>query len=162
MTFAMKPPGTYVMPFSGSDLGIISVNNNNRWITTVAARFGRAIDHWMIYGKAGGAWVGSNNFNISSTTGLFLNCGTFGFSNCNNNTGGWVAGVGFEYAFTNNWKVKAEYDYIGLGNRTFFVPTGIASPFAGDVFTTNNRNVQMVKVGFNYLFNWGAPVAARY
>jgi outer membrane immunogenic protein len=48
-----------------------------------------------------------------------------------------------------------------LGNRTFFIPAG--SPFLpGDVFTTNNRNVQMMKVGFNYLFNWGAPVAARY
>jgi outer membrane immunogenic protein len=36
-------------------------------------------------------------------------------------------------------------------------------PFlAGDTFTSNNRNVQMVKVGVNYLFNWDAPVAARY
>jgi outer membrane immunogenic protein len=56
--------------------------------------------------------------------------------------------------------VKLEYDYLGLGNRTFFVPA--TSPFlAGDTFTSNNRNVQMVKVGVNYLFNWGAP-AARY
>jgi hypothetical protein len=35
-----------------------------------------------------------------------------------------------------------------LGNRTFFVPVGAAfAPFVGDTFTTNNRNVQMVKVG---------------
>jgi len=35
--------------------------------------------------------------------------------------------------------------------------------FAGDTFTSNNnRNVQTVKAGVNYLFNWGAPVAARY
>jgi outer membrane immunogenic protein len=143
-------------------LGTVVVTNNNRWVTTVAARFGWAINHFLLYGKAGGAWVGSNNFNISTTSGLFLNCGTFGFTNCNNNTGGWVAGAGVEYAFTNNWTVKAEYDYIGLGNRTFFVPVGVGGPFAGDTFTTNNRNVQMFKVGFNYLFNWGAPIAARY
>ena len=71
-------------------------------------------------------------------------------------------GAGFEYAFAPNWTVKAEYDYLGLGNRTFFIPAGAAfGPFAGDTFTTNNRNVQMVKVGVNYLFNWGGP-AARY
>ena len=28
-------------------------------------------------------------------------------------------------------------------------------PFlAGDTFTQSNRNIQMVKVGINYLFNW--------
>jgi outer membrane immunogenic protein len=48
-----------------------------------------------------------------------------------------------------------------LSNRTVFVPAG--APFlAGDTFTTNNRNVQMVKVGVNYLFNWGAPAYSRY
>ena len=81
-------------------------------------------------------------------------CGN-GINNCGNNSnGGGLVGAGFEYAFTNNWTVKLEYDYLGLGNRTFVIPA--TAPFlAGDTF--NNRNVQMVKVGFNYLFNWGAP-----
>jgi outer membrane immunogenic protein len=143
-------------------VGNIVVTNNNRWITTVAARFGWAIDHWLLYGKAGGGWVGNNNLTITNlTTGASFTCGTFtNFNNCGNNTGGWLVGAGFEYAFTNNWTVKVEYDYLGLGNRTFFVPAG---PFlAGDTFTTNNRNVQMVKVGVNYLFNWGAPYGSRY
>jgi outer membrane immunogenic protein len=59
--------------------------------------------------------------------------------------------------------VKFEYDYLGLGNRTFFIP--VTSPIvglAGDTFTSNNRNVQMFKVGVNYLFNWGAPGYGRY
>jgi outer membrane immunogenic protein len=144
-------------------VGNIVVTNNNRWITTVAARFGWAIDHWLLYGKAGGGWVGNNNLTVTNlTTGVSFTCGTFtNFTNCGNNTGGWLVGAGFEYAFTNNWTVKFEYDYLGLGNRTFVVPA--TSPFlAGDTFTSNNRNVQMVKVGVNYLFNWGAPVAARY
>jgi len=142
--------------------GTIVVNNtNNRWITTVAARFGWAVDHWLLYGKAGGGWVGNNNLTVTNlTTGVSLTCGTF-LTNCGNNTGGWLVGAGFEYAFTNNWTVKFEYDYLGLGNRTFIIPAG--APFlAGDTFTSNNRNVQMVKVGVNYLFNWGAPVTARY
>ena len=145
-------------------VGNIVVNNNDRWITTVAARFGWAIDHWLLYGKAGGGWVGNNSMTISNlTTGFQVTCGSFnGFGNsCSNTTGGWLLGAGFEYAFTNNWTVKLEYDYLGLGNRTVFIPAG--APFlAGDTFTSNNRNVQTVKVGVNYLFNWGAPVAARY
>ena len=137
------------------------VTTNNNWITTVAARFGWAGDHWLFYGKAGGGWVANNNFTVTNlNTGVSITCGSFGLTNCgnnnNNNNGGWLAGAGFEYAFTNNWTVKLEYDYLGLGNRTFVIPAG--APFlVGDTFTTNNRNVQMVKVGFNYLFNWGAP-----
>jgi outer membrane immunogenic protein len=144
-------------------VGNIVVTNNDRWITTVAARFGWAIDHLLLYGKAGGGWIGNNNLTVTNlTTGVSLTCGTFTtLTNCGNNTGGWLAGFGFEYAFTNNWTFKFEYDYLGLGNRTFFIPA--TAPFLpGDTFTSNNRNVQMVKIGVNYLFNWGAPVAARY
>ena len=148
-------------------VGNIVVNNNDRWITTVAARFGWAIDHWLIYGKAGGGWVGSNSLTLTNlTTGLQFTCGSFnGFGNaCSNSTGGWLLGAGFEYAFTNNWTVKAEYDYLGLGNRTVLVPAGAFGVGSlADTFTTSNRNVQMVKVGVNYLFNWGAPAyPSRY
>ena len=144
--------------------GTIVVNNsNNSWITTVAARFGWAVDHWLLYGKAGGGWLGNNNLTVTNlTTGVSLTCGTFTtLTNCGNNTGGWLVGAGFEYAFTNNWTAKFEYDYLGLGNRTFVIPA-TAPFFPGDTFTSNNRNVQMVKVGVNYLFNWDVPVAARY
>ena len=141
-------------------VGNIVVTDNNRWITTVAARFGYAIDHWLFYGKAGGGWIGNNNLTVTNvTTGVSLTCGNF--TNCGNNNGGWLVGAGFEYAFTPNWTVKAEYDYLGLGNRTFFIPA--TAPFlAGDTFTSNNRNIAMLKVGVNYLFNWGAPIGARY
>jgi outer membrane immunogenic protein len=140
-------------------VGNIVVTSNNRWITTVAARFGWAIDRWLVYGKVGGGWVGNNNLTVTNlTTGVSLTCGTFtNLTNCgNSNTGGWLVGAGFEYAFTNNWTVKLEYDYLGLGNRTLFIPA-TAPLLAGDTFTSNNRNVQTVKVGVNYLFNWGVP-----
>jgi outer membrane immunogenic protein len=149
-------------------VGNIVVTNNNHWITTVASRFGWAIDHWLVYGKAGGGWVGNDELNLSNlTTGVSFTCGSARalntpFTNCgNNNTVGWLVGAGFEYAFTNNWTVKFEYDYLGLGSRNFLIPA-TAPLLAGDTFTSNTRNLQMVKVGVNYLFNWSAPVAARY
>jgi outer membrane immunogenic protein len=63
--------------------------------------------------------------------------------------------------FVPNWTVKVEYDYIGLGNRSFSIPA-TAAILAGDTLTSNNRNVQEFKFGFNYLFNWGPPLAGRY
>ena len=139
-------------------VGLIAVTSNNRWITTVAARFGFTVDRWLVYGKGGAGWVGNNNLTVTNlATGVSLTCGTFTtLTNCGNNTDGWLAGVGVEYAFANNWTVKFEYDYLGLGNRNLFIPA-TAPILANDTFYDQHRNVQMVKVGFNYLFNWGAP-----
>jgi hypothetical protein len=54
-------------------VGTFVVTNNNRWITTVAARFGWALDHLLVYGKAGGGWVGNNNLTVTDvTTGVSL------------------------------------------------------------------------------------------
>jgi outer membrane immunogenic protein len=137
-------------------VGTVSITGNDRWISTLAARFGVAFDRWLVYGKAGGAWVGNNGFTISAPAGTVV----AGTSNTNT---GWMLGVGAEWAFAPSWSAKLEYDYVGLRSRSFVIPGG--SPFlAGDVFTTGNRNVSMVKLGVNYLFNWGSPggVVARY
>src|SRR5262249_31070414 len=45
--------GTVFIP----TLGSIQVTSNNRWITTLAARFGVTNGPWLFYGKAGGGWV---------------------------------------------------------------------------------------------------------
>jgi outer membrane immunogenic protein len=135
----------------------IAVTSNNRWITTLAARLGIAYDNWLFYGKGGGGWVGNNGFTVTDLT-------TPGSISLGSNTrSGWLAGAGIEWAVTRNWTVKVEYDYLGLSSRSFIIPTGAPLPGAliGDTFT-GNRNVQEVKIGFNYLFNWGAPLAAPY
>jgi outer membrane immunogenic protein len=137
-------------------VGTIAASSNSTWVSTLAARFGIANDHWLFYGKAGGGWVGTSNLTISNVT-----AGTVITGNNSRTNSGFLGGVGIEYAITNNWTVKAEYDYLALSRRNFIVPVG--SPFfVGDNFTNGGRNVQMVKLGFNYLFNPGAPIAARY
>jgi len=123
-------------------------SNNGRWLTTLTGRLGYAFDRVLVYGKGGGAWVGSNNLTVTNVaTGSSVS-----FNNNNTNTG-WTAGGGVEWAFYNNWTARIEYDYVGLSNATFTVP--LTSPIlAGDVFTTHDRNIQLVTVGINYLFNW--------
>jgi outer membrane immunogenic protein len=141
--------GTGVMIPGPLGLGhTFTASLNDGWISTFTARLGVTLnDRVLLYGKGGGAWVGNNGFTVTDvTTGVSLTGGS------SNSTTGWTAGAGLEWAFYNNWTARVEYDYVGLGNRTFVVP--VTSPvLAGDTFTSN-RNVQMVTVGLNYLFNY--------
>jgi outer membrane immunogenic protein len=126
-------------------LGTIQVSSHNRWITTLAARFGVASGPWLLYGKVGGGWVGPDDFTVLMT-GASITVH-------NNINSGWLVGTGMEWAFAPNWSAKVEYNYLGLDNRTFTFPAGSLF-LVGDSFIERNRDIQMVKVGMNYLFNW--------
>ncbi len=133
---------------------IVATRSGNAWVSTVAARFGVAFDRVLLYGKAGGGWAGVGDVTLANlTTGNAIILG-------GGSTSGWVAGAGLEWAFADNWSAKFEYDFLGRSGNTFIVPVG-APLFAGDTFTTGNRNIQMFKVGLNWRFNWGAT-PARY
>jgi outer membrane immunogenic protein len=136
--------GVMVPALGGNFVQVVA---NDQWITTLAARFGFAIDRGLFYGKVGGAWVGNNTFTvINVTTGASVSGTT------NTVSSGWLVGAGVEWALADGWTVKFEYDYLSLGSWTFAIPA-TSTFLAGDVFTNSNRNIQMVKVGFNYLFN---------
>ena len=59
--------------------------------------------------------------------------------------------MGIEWAFAGNWSARAEYDFIGLQNRSITV-VAPGSPFAGDTINFNNRNIILLTVGLNYRF----------
>lgn len=122
---------------------------NDRWIATVAGRLGYAADRWLFYVKGGGGWVGANSFTVTDvTTGASVTAGN------SNTLSGWLVGGGVEWAFANNWSLRAEYDFLGLSTRTFTVPA--TSPIlVGDTFTTGKNNVQMATIGINYRFGAG-------
>jgi outer membrane immunogenic protein len=127
-------------------VGNIQVTSNNRWITTLAARFGVTNGPWLFYGKFGGGWVGNDDFTVTNlTTGASTTAS-------NNSNSGWLLGAGIEWAFAPNWSAKAEYNFLGLDDRTFITPFGFQG-VAGDTFFVRNRDIQMVKVGINYRFN---------
>lgn len=131
-------------------LGPFAVRGSrDRWMSTIAARLGVANDRSLAYIKLGAGEVGVSNFTVNNlTTGVSL------ASNISRTRTGGMIGFGFEYAFINNFTMKAEYDVIMLSDRSFTVPAG--APFlVGDVFTNRTSNVQMLKVGFNYLFGRG-------
>jgi outer membrane immunogenic protein len=128
----------------------LQASNNGRWLTTVTGRLGFAADRVLFYAKGGGAFVGSDNFTLLNVpTGA-----TVSFGNSSTNTG-WTVGGGIEWAFWNNFTARIEYDYVGLSNFTYTVPATalLPAPLPGDVFSTSGRDIQMVTLGVNYLFN---------
>jgi outer membrane immunogenic protein len=152
--------------WAGNDGGVSAVGplghsfnivSNDTRIATAAARFGYAFDRALFYGKAGGGWVGNDGFTVTDLTTGQAFVGDTGHT-----LSGWMLGVGIEYAFSNNWSGKFEFDHIGLGGRTFTLPGVIIPALAGDTITSDH-NVDLVKFGINYRFGWaGGPVVARY
>ncbi len=140
--------------FSG--LGGLNCQHIINAIGTVAGRFGFAWDRSLIYAKAGGAWTNTiYNLLGNDTPGtLALGSGSTGMT-----SGGWVAGVGLEYALTDNWTTVAEYNHIGIGSTTVPFPT-VA------VINTQNisvkQSIDLFKLGVNYKFSWAGPVVASY
>lgn len=132
------------------------VTSNNRWITTLAGRAGIAADRWLFYFKGGGGWVGNSGFTVTNVT-----TGTSVTSSGGNSNSGWLLGGGVEWAFADNWSVRAEYDFLGLSNRSLAVPATVPV-IGGDVLTLHDRDVQMLTVGINYRFNWNNALAANY
>jgi outer membrane immunogenic protein len=129
-------------------VGALQFSANNRWVTTLAARFGVAADNWLFYAKGGGGWVGVSNPTITNVSTL----GSISVSNSNNSSG-WLAGAGVEWGFAQNWTARLEYDFLGLSSQSRTV-TGILpgpTPFT-DTITVSNRDVQTLTLGINYLF----------
>ena len=111
---------------------------------TLAARFGVAFDHLLLYGKGGAAWV-NNGYQIQ----INLAPGTLVFGT-NQLQWGWMFGLGAEYALTNNWSAKIEYDYMDMGTRAQRFTDSIGGNILIDTDIRERLNV--VKVGVNYRF----------
>ena len=104
------------------------------WVSTLAPRVGYAFNNWLVYGKVGGAWA-----HASGTGSTGINGMQFGSISVDETVSGWMLGIGAEYALSDNWTAKIEYNMMDFGN---------SGPF-----TDNKFNI--LKAGINYRF--GAP-----
>jgi outer membrane immunogenic protein len=71
--------------------------------------------------------------------------------------------MGVEYAFSSAWSANIEYDYMDFGTKRYdFAATSVVIP--ANTFTNwdINQRLHMMKIGLNYHFNMGDPVAVRY
>lgn len=121
-------------------IGTLQAATSTDWISTLTGRVGLGVDRWLLYVKGGGAWVQESATITNLTTATSVGASTTG--------SGWTVGVGGEWAFAPQWSAKLEYDFIRVDNFNF-------NTFAGDT-VTYRRDVDVVKAGVNYRFNWGS------
>jgi outer membrane immunogenic protein len=117
--------------------GPLQASADTEWISTLAARIGLALDRTLVYVKVGGGWVRNEATITQLTTGASVSA--------SNTSGVWLVGAGFEYALAPNWTAKFEYDFLGLSDKTL-------PGFTGTRAFELERDIQQVKVGFNFKF----------
>jgi len=105
---------------------------------TLRARAGFAVDRLLIFATAGG--IVADQAAYMSDTGLTATSKTGA-------QGGWTAGGGVEYAFTDNWTVKLDALYYDLGSKTVNDGNAVSGP----TFRIKNSG-ELVRLGINYKF----------
>jgi len=159
--------------FTGFVAGCATNNQKLVDFGTVRGRIGYAWNNVLLYGTGGWAW--GNSTGTSTTTclaGIGAPCPGVGVpflggaSSFSNSLSGWTAGAGVEWGFLSNWTVRVEYLHLEFDNvGTSFSTTATTALGTGTSRNniSSNNGVDVVRVGLNYLFNFGsAPLVARY
>lgn len=152
--------GSFTAPEDGPDPGRFTrFESRNRWDGDIAVRLGYVWNRHLLYAKAG---VALGNFNYIETHDDFPTTHACpGGNECsvslNKTVPGLLLGAGWEYALSNNWSVKAEYNYINYASHNLAYPSAAATIQTFAVHDTKH----IVKIGVNYLFG-DAPVRAAY
>jgi outer membrane autotransporter protein len=153
----LNPPFNAALGSVNNSLFQTTCHDNINWTATVAGRLGYAwLPHTLVYGKAGVAIAGESfgeTCNLGPINGS--NGTAFSAQNCVNATGnfvnsasvnttavGWTLGYGTEFAFTQHWTAKAEFDWLDFGHKSVTLSDGTT-------INTYQRAAQ-AKVGVNY------------
>lgn len=125
----------------------VRITSEPKWLATATGRFGYADNDVLVYGKAGVAFTSVDYTQDVFRPHLVSNVVIVDSHQILTDTRvGFTVGVGIEYGMTENFSVKAEYDFLDFGTRTYnFVQTPVSITSDVHVFT----------VGFNYRFDWG-------
>jgi outer membrane immunogenic protein len=152
----------YDREFQQFDRFTFDAKSRNRWDGAISVRSGVTFDRAFIYGKLGAVW-GKFNYTSDLASGPFFTETVRGDATIT----GVLIGVGFEYALTDNWTTKFEYNYIDYGNKIVnFTDTrcnALGPVCETETFSqTVKERKQIAKIGINYKFDWGkGPVAVR-
>jgi outer membrane immunogenic protein len=109
---------------------------------TVTARFGIAIDRALLYTKGGFAYANLRlgvTDNIPPLTTDATKRLTYR---------GWTIGGGIEYALSQNWLIKSEYQFMDFGERAI---TTVSSDGITDTWK-HAPSAHILKLGINYKF----------
>ena len=109
---------------------------------TVTGRLGVAIDRVLLYAKGGFAYTNLRlgvKDNVPPLTTDATERRTYT---------GWTMGGGIEYALTQNWLIKSEYQFMDFGKKSI---SAVASDGVTDTWK-HRPSAHIIKLGFNYKF----------
>jgi outer membrane immunogenic protein len=95
----------------GVEADVSAGSGDLNYTSTLAGRFGWAVDRWMVYGKVGGAWANVDVVRMGRVS--------------DETSSGLLLGVGAEYAFQNNWTAKIEYNRMNVDHDVDVVKFGL-------------------------------------
>ena len=124
----------------------INLDDKVRWFGTLRTRTGVVVDNLLLYATGGLALAKTRNswqaVDESTLTETFTDSAT---------RWGWTAGVGTEWALSNNLSIKSEALYVRLSERSV---SGF-SPSADRAFNFDHQDsLWVARVGLNY--RWGS------
>lgn len=131
----------------------------SKWIFTAAPTIGVARDRWLVYAKAGGAWV--DNSYSDSVRGNGNASGPFTMTPAaiDKTLSGWTVGTGIKWAVADSWFVNLDYDYLDFGSKTQAF-TGACPPACNFptvvISPTFKQQISQIELGLNYKFNVGS------
>jgi len=139
----------------------VATHYSTDWLFTARPRIGWAMNNWLLY-ATGGLAVGREHFSQTLTLlPPFVSTNTFATTQV-----GWTVGAGVEYALNQNWSVKAEYLYVDLGrtgaNAGTLTPACTPAVCTYTNSSSAHLTANIARVGINYHFNFGGPIATRY
>jgi outer membrane immunogenic protein len=153
-SFASTPFTGFPVPAGGTAPSYVNTVESN-WLFTARGRLGFApMANLLIYGT-GGVAVTNLRHQAQYNEGIFpgTSLGTETSTSSGDVTGA-VYGGGLEWAWTDNWLVKAEYLHVNFGSITSArSPVMVLGAASGSVFTHNaSLNADILRFGIDYKF----------
>jgi opacity protein-like surface antigen len=138
--------------FSGStfkdndDSPVATGYSRQTWFATARGRLGYVSNNWLFYGTGGAAW---SQFKAYRTVLPALPAAGE-TSSPSTMVSGWALGAGVEMGLAPKWTAKLEYLYIRFPSNGFNFTYSVAGATR---HVETNVDVNVVRVGINYLFN---------
>ena len=139
--------------------GCVHTDFKTDWFATLRGRLGLVMNNWLIYGTGGAVWTHSSNDRTIACLGAGCPAVSVAsplvgmVASVSGTHSGWTAGGGVEWGFAPHWTAKLEYLYFDVKSSNDFVYPGFA---AAGRHAESETKYQTVRLGINYLFNWGS------
>jgi outer membrane immunogenic protein len=123
----------------------VSTSFRTHYLTTVGGRVGYSFCRWLPY-VTGGVAIGDVDFDQTARQHvIFFRQG----GSTSETQVGWMVGGGLEYALTNHWRVRGQYQYVDLGSVGFDHNTT-----APDFFGNSHIDVKEHNASFALIFGF--------